>query len=71
MLPYLLPHPTPLDPLPFTSDGLRTHRFVPTTVLCMPMYYKVESRRTQFERSAVRGREVGTAISRFTAARKH
>jgi hypothetical protein len=32
MLPYLLPLPTPLIPLPFNSNGRGTHRFVPTFV---------------------------------------
>jgi hypothetical protein len=27
MLPYLLPPPTPLIPLPFTSNGRGMHRF--------------------------------------------
>jgi hypothetical protein len=32
MLPYLLPLPTPLIPLPYTSNGRGMHRFVPTTI---------------------------------------
>jgi hypothetical protein len=32
MLPYLLPFPTPLFPLPFTSMGPRTHGFAPTNI---------------------------------------
>jgi hypothetical protein len=31
MLPYVLPLPTPLIPLPFTSNGPQKHRFAPTT----------------------------------------
>jgi hypothetical protein len=32
MFPYLLPPPTPLIPLQFTSNGSGTHGFVPVTV---------------------------------------
>jgi hypothetical protein len=39
MLPYLLPLPTPLIPLSFTSNGHGTHRFVPITVLRNPPYH--------------------------------
>jgi hypothetical protein len=31
-LPYLLPLPIPLIPLPFTYNGRGTHRFVPATI---------------------------------------
>jgi hypothetical protein len=37
MLPYLIPFPTPLIPLRFTSNGRRTHRFASITVNCWNM----------------------------------